>query len=179
MSSAKWPPFCPGGICVKANFYHEDEQLWEVFLHDMSFVWRSPDTFSVLKTNNAKLFRVICHWKLNQVCSNLDSTGLVRSHICTCLDSPAVVASAKLWPDQMIRLNNQLAKQWNDRRNLTDHRWKSQKASNMGLCYYSVVRRLNKLWKKQSSCRWFETQRRLGDVIVRWFYQRHIVGNYK
>ena len=36
------------------------------------------------------------------ICSNFDFHNPIRSQFCTCHDSGAVVACAKLWPDQMI-----------------------------------------------------------------------------
>ena len=43
-------------------------------------------------------------WNLmkSSLCCNFDCNGLNRSQICTCHDSAAVVACAKLWPDLMI-----------------------------------------------------------------------------
>ena len=125
MSFAKWRPFSPGGYELKQTFIMRMNNYERYFCMTCHLCDAALTVFSCLGPATQSFF--VSFVIENPVCSNFYSTGLVRSHICTYLESSTVVASAKLWPDRIIyfclMIKNQLTKQWNGRWNLTDHRW--------------------------------------------------------
>ena len=70
---------------------------WHSSTRQTVLCWQKPGTFS--QTIYELITEISCK---KFFCFNHDSHNPVRSQICTCHDSWAVVACAKLWPDLII-----------------------------------------------------------------------------